>query len=472
VTGGANPAPFFQTNVFPDASRRALLVFFDFAPSAEVGALRWLSLVRSGAERGWAFDVVALHPTFMGPLDESRLDRLPHGVRIYGFDGSNPRWYRWLLSAWRRAGGGTARPTELPLAGHLDGSDRTVALGSADAALWRRAFRSRVHFQLSEMLADRAAELGLSLARQNRYDIVISSGPPHAAHDAGRRIAAATGLKSVMDMRDPWSDESAMPSEFRSGTWRRVAESHERRCVSEAGLVVVTSKAHEELQIKKYPALRGHVRTVMNGADEEPLPASRVGKRFVIAFAGMIYLGRDPRPLFEAAARVVRTTGATPDELTVEFMGDDACEGVPLTTIANDAGLGEHFVAHSFRPRREALEFLAGASLLVSLPLRTAMTIPAKLFEYMRFSAWLLALAEPGGATSALLQDTGADVVAPNDVNAIERAIAHRFAQFRAGIRPEPINRDGRFDRSTQAAHFFDAVEELAIDRLAHTSSG
>ena len=92
-------------------------------------------------------------------------------------------------------------------------------------------------------------------------------------------------------------------------------------------------------------------------------------------------------------------------------MGDDACEGVPLTKIAAEEGLGAHFRAHGFRPRGEALEFLAGASLLVSLPLRTGMTLPAKLFEYTRFDAWLLALADPASATAGLLADTDADVV-------------------------------------------------------------
>jgi len=45
-------APFFDTGPNPSATRRMLLVFFYFAPSAEVGALRWLSLAKFGAELG------------------------------------------------------------------------------------------------------------------------------------------------------------------------------------------------------------------------------------------------------------------------------------------------------------------------------------------------------------------------------------------------------------------------------------
>jgi hypothetical protein len=107
------------------------------------------------------------------------------------------------------------------------------------------------------------------------------------------------------------------------------------------------------------------------------------------------------------------------------------------------------------------MAFLAQASMLVSLPLRTAMTLPAKLFEYMRFDAWILALAEPGSATAELLRDTDADVVTPGDVDGIAAAIRKRYDEFRRGIRPVAINRDGRFDRATQARHLYDALEDM-----------
>jgi hypothetical protein len=109
-------APFYATAPNPDATRRLLLVFFYFAPSAEVGALRWLSLTRFGAERGWAFDVVTLDPRYMGTLDRARLEQLPRGVRLFGFSGRNPTWgvaatarKRWRTGDGVRAGRASRR---------------------------------------------------------------------------------------------------------------------------------------------------------------------------------------------------------------------------------------------------------------------------------------------------------------------------------------------------------------------------
>jgi glycosyltransferase involved in cell wall biosynthesis len=467
-------APFFQTAPNPAATRRMLLVFFDFAPSAEVGVLRWLSLTRFGSDRGWAFDVVTVRPEFMGVLDESRLTQLPPGVRLYGFNGEPPAWYRGLMGLWRRARGMRtgAGPLEVAptMVGHLDAINiERSALSVDTASPWRKSFRSRVRFALADVFADRGAELGLELARETRYDLVLSSGPPHAAHDSARRIAMKTGLPFVMDMRDPWSDASAMPEDLQSRAWARSAKLHEDRCIAAADLVVVTSQAHAALQESKYSAIRGRVRTVMNGADRDPLPASHPGDRFVVAFAGMIYLGRNPRTLFRAAARVARETGATPEQFAVEFLGDEVCDGVPLTTIAAEEGLRDHFRSFPFRPRLEAMSFLARASVLVSLPLNTAMTLPAKLFEYIRFDAWLLALAEPGSATAELLRDTEADIVSPTDADGIARALRARFEAFRRGERPLSINRTGRFDRSTQATQLFDALDQLGAAPSAAT---
>ena len=462
--------PFFETAPNPDATRRMLLVFFYFAPSAEVGVLRWMSLARFGAARGWAVDVVTLHPAFMGTLDSTRLSQLPPGVRLFGFSGEEPFWYRGLVSAWRRLNGSSGPNGGSGLGGHLDGGDLGHGLTAADAPAWRRAFRSRMHFMLGDALADRATELGTALARTSKYDVVVSSGPPHAAHSAAAEISASAGVPFVMDMRDPWSDDSAMPEELRSAAWQKLARAHEDRCVSSAAAVVVTSQAHEELQVGKYPFLRNRVRTVMNGADVDPIPKSRLGNRFVVAFTGMIYLGRDPRVFFRAAARVVRETGATPEQFAVEFMGDDACNGVPLTTIAHECGLVEHFTSHGFRPRREAFELLSRAAMLVSLPLRTTMTLPAKLFEYMRFDAWLLALAENGSATAALLRGTGADVVAPDDEARMAEVLRTRFEEFRAGRRPVALNHDGRFDRATQSDRMYALLEEVAGDSRGETT--
>jgi hypothetical protein len=59
-----------------------------------------------------------------------------------------------------------------------------------------------------------------------------------------------------------------------------------------------------------------------------------------------------------------------------------------------------------------------------------------------------------------VLRGTGADVVAPDDEDAIAAVIASRFAEFAGGVRPPRlIDRNPDLTRERQAAKFFDALE-------------
>ena len=93
--------------------------------------------------------------------------------------------------------------------------------------------------------------------------------------------------------------------------------------------------------------------------------------------------------------------------------------------------------------------------------------IPAKIFEYARFDAWLLALANPGSATAALLRDTGADVVSPYDVDAIAAVIRARYAAFASGGRPERPRLPERYSRRAQAQLLFDELERRLTARYS-----
>jgi hypothetical protein len=89
--------------------------------------------------------------------------------------------------------------------------------------------------------------------------------------------------------------------------------------------------------------------------------------------------------------------------------------------------------------------------------------VPAKLFEYVRFPAWLLVLSEPGTATEMLFANTAADVVHPDDVDEIARVISRHYDAFRAHGRPSPLNASGEFDRRVQANRLLDALDRLTV---------
>jgi hypothetical protein len=116
---------------------------------------------------------------------------------------------------------------------------------------------------------------------------------------------------------------------------------------------------------------------------------------------------------------------------------------------------------------------MARATVLVNLAQDSHLAVPSKIFEYMRYDACLIALAERESATELLLRDTDADVVSPGDVEGVASVLRHRYAEHAAGRRPEPIARTMRFSRLAQAERLFDAIEQqIPSARSARPSSG
>jgi hypothetical protein len=259
-----------------------------------------------------------------------------------------------------------------------------------------------------------------------------------------------------------------MPHTLAGPTWIRLTRRYEARCIQQAVKVVSNTEPARQDLCARYPAMRGKFATVLNGADPLILPAANAkadGSRFTIRYAGNIYVGRDPGPLLEAVARVARDLGLTPDAFGVEFLGGGDLARTSVTSAAQRAGCTELVTLLPARPRDEALAFLDGAAMLVALPQYARLAIPAKVFEYVQFNAWLLVLAERDSATELLFRDTGADVVDPNDVAAIAARIRCRYEQFRGGARPVSLNADGRFDRSRQAKIMLDLLDESSAVR-------
>src|SRR5439155_2625312 len=265
------------------------------------------------ADRGWAMDVVTLHPSSLSTRDMSRLDELPAGIRVYGIPDDPALWIERLeLSVWRgyrrirsatRASGadGTKAEACAVFRGHRTVAERSDSLGRSEIR-WtlqdlprglRRGYYAWLHYTHQARWAHAAANLCLRLSQRQTYEAVISCGPPHMAHEAGRLVARARGVSMVMDLRDPWSLAQRFPEAIASPVALALANRYEPRAIAHAALVVANTEPSCLALQAKYPDARARIIAVMNGYDEDPVPRSRHGRRFTIEYAGTIYLDRN-----------------------------------------------------------------------------------------------------------------------------------------------------------------------------------
>ncbi|MBI4502649.1 MAG: oligosaccharide flippase family protein [Gemmatimonadetes bacterium] len=466
--GRSGDQPVHDTGDRPEADR-LLLITYHFPPDPAVGALRWRKLARYAAERGWALDVIAAHPASLTGTDAGALDDLPPGVRIFGVPVETPAFERVVDAAWfvtrRLVRKGVAPSTGTP----QPTGPRRESLGRDEMKWWPRERRdvARAYFAAVEHVryhrwARDAARLALKILDPQRHRAVITCGPPHPAHEAGVRISRQTGLPLVVDLRDPWSLVQRLPEAIASPLRLLLSTQGERRAVKQAALVVANTPGLRNAMCRAYPSARNRIIAVPNGFDDDRMPPSPPGRTFTVAYAGSIYLDRDPRWLFQGAARLARELDLTPADFQMEFMGNvKTFDGVPLDQMAREAGVAELVRLRPAASRAEALEFLARAKMLVVLPQDSDLAIPAKLFDYARFDAWVLAFAERGSATELMLQETAADVVRPGDLEGLYQVLHQRYLQHLRGEGPTRLAADDRLSRRTQANLLFGALEEI-----------
>lgn len=467
------PKPFFAVSDTAPSDRRLLLISYHFPPGDAVGALRWQKLAIEAAKYGWTLDVVTVHPDSLERADTDRLRELPAGTRVFGVPARRlaiDHIERIVWNALRRARRSTAedadpsdaaRVSASPARPHSLGRDAVRSLRLSRRVAVRTYYAYLYHLR-NKRWAMRAEALARRLAERSAPRAVITCGPPHEAHLAGARVARRLGVPHIIDMRDPWSLVERVPEIIAAPITYRLAAAGEARTVPHASLVVCNTEPAAEALRRRYPSLDERCIAVMNGFDNDALPAPAPGRRFLLAYAGSIYLDRDPSALFRAAARFIRRRDLSPEDFGIEFMGhEEIAAGAGVMEIAEREGVASFVRRHRPGSRSAALAFLARAAMLISLPQDSAMAIPSKVFEYMRYDAWLLALADPESATARVLSQGGADVVAPEDVGGIASVLERRFDEFARSGRPRQPALVPHASRAEQARIFFSALGDV-----------
>jgi glycosyltransferase involved in cell wall biosynthesis len=280
------------------------------------------------------------------------------------------------------------------------------------------------------------------LIASDPIDLVYSTSPHATAHLIARRIASSARRPSVVDFRDPWIEEPPEPGAPTGRVFRTVDRWLERRVVTQSA-AVVTSTAHlrDAMRVRYPDEAAGKFHAIPNGYDEADfadlrLPPPSPGTRLRIVHAGSINAQfRDPRPLFEALARLARDGRIAASEIEMRFVGAGAFGDDPAVRSAiAAAGLSASVAVLPRVPYDESLRQLSDSDLLLLLQASddTVGLVPAKLYEYLRTRKPVLALVKEGAITEVLAQTGGGWSADPADAQALDSTLADIVARWRA----------------------------------------
>lgn len=462
----------------PAARYRLLLVTSTFPPDQEAGARRWEMLAKHLNDSDMALDVATMDPSHVVDPDWERVRDLPQNVRAFGIVIREPHPAWRLLRSIARRGERWLRSTE-----HNTGPRNSAESGpTRSPGELIRIPRSledlqRLYVIIWELITGRrwAADVARAVTpfvAENDYDVVISSGPSHWAHLAGEVLGRTAQVPWVMEFRDPWSLAPSIAPARANLLHYDIARYYERRLIRRAAMVLTVTDQMSRDLASAYPSLPSRIVTIRNGSDDDPGPPP-LRSRFVVCYAGSIYLDRDPRPLFEASRLVVRRLELRPEDFELRFIGNVESYGDRATKeIARDEGVLDYVTFLPQMPRHELKDHLAEASVLVSLPQNHTHAIPAKIFDYVRQPSWLLAITDRESEVARILRNTSADVLDPNDTEEIALAIEAHYREFQSGVVPSPADVGMLLGRSAQADLLVEQLTQHIFEARPKRSPG
>jgi glycosyltransferase involved in cell wall biosynthesis len=270
----------------------------------------------------------------------------------------------------------------------------------------------------------RAALRARSVIRRFQPQVVVSSGPPHAAHLVARMATIGSALPWFIDMRDPWA--GPLPKAWQSyrwGTWmfRAFAPLLERLAFRAAQGVITTTSAFAEALAVKYPALP--VVCIPNGVDAEclPPPARDRYPGLGIAYAGTLYAGRDLGPLVNALRIFLeRHPAAAQGGSKLRIAGEaGAAHARSFYETIAAARMEQYVEVLGKLPRAQALDVVSRSRLAVVLAQEQELQVPAKLYESVAMGIPTLVVAPADSAAGVEGGRVGAVVRDPADVEGI-----------------------------------------------------
>jgi glycosyltransferase involved in cell wall biosynthesis len=304
-----------------------------------------------------------------------------------------------------------------------------------------------------------AIPAAIRLVRQEGIDVVITTSPPGSVHLVGAAAKRATHARWVADLRDslvahPHRDAQRLLVRVKEQGQHAMA----RLVTSQADAVVTVSDAIAGEMRERDP--RARVVTIANGSDFDDFDGLEYHSsldRFRITHTGSFFGKRDPRPFLTALARV--------DGVVARFVGD-------FRTADREwsANILDRMELVPYAPHRRALELQRDSeALLLLIPDaggRGRGVLSGKVFEYLAAERPILAVVPPDGAAAELLRATGAGVVvAPDDIDGIERELTALRDRCRAGqLEPAVLSEEWRakVSRRTRVQELVDLLHQIA----------
>jgi glycosyltransferase involved in cell wall biosynthesis len=391
--------------------KKILLISYHFPPSTAVGGFRIANFAKYLPSCGWTPHVLTVEDHMVEAIDWERVKdveaikiikalQLPTLIDAYLF--IKKRSHRILKKDF-------AVQAKQGISDYSSNGDP-----SDSERLFQRLKRYLISM-ISQPDAERGWILPATLQavreiKREKIDCILTSCPPYSVHIIGLLVKMITGVKWVVDFRDPWMTTGIKIVPPTCALTNAIESRLEKKVIQKADLVIFNADRLKEAYREKYTTEPvSKFVWIPNGFDRSifsMMGPPKKYEKFTLSYTGTLYMDRTPDPIFQALYQLLSEGKVGMDAINVKLVGN--CKhvgGYPITRIIQKYGLEGVVEVLDPVTYMKALEIIRQSHVALLFAPNQPYQIPAKVYDYLGAGIKILAIAEPG-ATSDLINST------------------------------------------------------------------
>ncbi|MDP2088949.1 MAG: glycosyltransferase family 4 protein [Flavobacteriaceae bacterium] len=390
---------------------KALIITYYWPPSGGSGVQRWLKFVKCLRD----FDIEPIIYTVENPdyvfNDDSLLSDIPDSIEIL----KQPIWEPYqIVNLFSKQ--------KVESAGFL-GQNNSI-LGKI-----KNYIRANYFIPDARMFwINPSVKFLKKYLKENKVDLIISTGPPHSLHLIGLKLKEQLGVKWIADFRDPWTEIDYFHHLPLTEKSRKKHHQLEQNVLKNADEIIVVGNSMKE----NYSKFSNNITVITNGYDtensNEKVP---LDQKFSITHIGLMNADRNHPFFWKVLSEFSADNESFKNDLEIKLIGK--VDETVLKSI-QDLGLQSNLNLIPYIPHDEVINCqLTSQILLLSINNVPAAKgiITGKVFEYLQSKRPILAIAPLDGDLAAILKETNAgEVINFDDETTLRMALETFYKSY------------------------------------------
>ncbi|NLP56688.1 glycosyltransferase family 4 protein [Lutibacter sp. B1] len=265
--------------------------------------------------------------------------------------------------------------------------------------------------------------------KENKIDVLITTGPPHSMHLIGLQLKEQLGMKWIADFRDPWTEIDYF---YQLPLTKTAIKKHhflEEKVLKNADAVIVVGDSMNQ----SYKLFNKNTFTITNGFDADISDENvALDSKFSLTHIGLMNADRNPKMLWEVLSKIIAENEDFKNDFQLKLIGK--IDATVLRDISNFQ-LSNNVQVIDYVSHDEVIEFQKKSQVLVlivnNVPSAKAI-ITGKIFEYLMAKRPILAIAPTNGDLQEIISKTNSGTVVNfDDSKHLKRVILDLYAKFK-----------------------------------------